>query len=271
MATLIFLLIWFITTSLPIIIFDLYTLEFINLLFILGAGLLGFVVAFVLLALSMVFYGRFQKEIDPFNMKNHLYINSMMRLIIRILRIKLVVTGEEHIPKDQNFIVVSNHQENYDIVFLKQVFKDKPMLFIAKESLFNKPVIGRMIRLLGNISIRREDDRSAVESIIKGIKLYKQGAIVSIFPEGTRSRSQTMGPFKAGAFKLAMKPKADILVTTIHNASNVWKGWPFKRQTVHLHFHPLLTYNEYEMMNTQTLSNHVRTMIESSLKRLETD
>jgi len=266
MLTFIFLVTWGLGTILPLIIFDLLALEWMTLLYGLITFIAGLIIAIVVIVIILMTYGRFQKTYDPMNQRNHAFIDSLIALVKHILRVKVEVTGEENIPKDKNFILVSNHQENYDIILLKPFFKGRPMVFIAKQSLFNIPLIGRLAKIMGNVPIYRESDRSAVESIIKGIKIYKQGAIVSIFPEGTRSRQQSMGPFKAGAFKLAMKPKADILVSTLYNVHNVFKWWPFKRQVIKIHFHPVMTYEDYKDLNTQALSNHIRDMIQNQIE-----
>ena len=176
-----------------------------------------------------------------------------------------MVTGLENIPKGNNFVYVSNHQENYDIPVLMPIFKNHPICFIAKESLFTVPIIGKWIGLLGNVPIGRMADREAAKSIINGIKRYKEGVPFGIFPEGKRSRSNEMTVFKPGAFKLAMKPKADILISTIYDMGVVFKKFPWKRYKVKVHFHPLLPYEEYKDMNSQQLSAHVKAIIQTKL------
>ena len=92
---------------------------------------------------------------------------------------------------------------------------------------------------------------------------------VVIFPEGTRSKSNEMGEFKAGSFKLAMKPKAPILPMTIYNMHRAWKGWPFIRQHVYIHFHPIVTPKEYEHLTSQALSNKIRHIIQSKIDEFD--
>ncbi len=221
---------------------------------------------FVVFLIFLATYGRFIKEVNPHNMRHHKFINSILRLAFHLMNVKLVVTGSEHIPKKgESFIFVCNHQENYDIMAIKPVLKEHPLNFIAKADSFDWFVLGHWIKVLGNVPIAREADRSAAESIIKGIRLYKQGIPMAIFPEGKRTFSNTMTDFKPGAFKLALKPQADILVGTIYDFSKVFKGWPFKRQKIYLHFHPLLTHETYKDMNSIALSNYVKGMIQNKL------
>jgi 1-acyl-sn-glycerol-3-phosphate acyltransferase len=209
---------------------------------------------------------RKNKAID--DVFNHHIANSLLILARNLLRIKIIVSGREHIPS-KPFILVANHQENYDIIVLKPIFEGLPLDFIAKEALFRTPIIGKWVQILGNIPISREADRAAAESIVRGIKLYKKGIPVGIFPEGKRSFSNTMLPFKAGAFKLAMKPKADLLVVTQYNVVNTFKGWPFKKQKIHVHIHPLVTYDAYKDKSSQELADFVKDMIQEQLDRFE--
>ena len=266
LASLLYVLLTLLGTLFSVVYFSLYTFEVINLLYILLSILASMAFFFIMFLLFLAIYGRFIRKVDPHNMRNHRIINSILRLAFHLMNAKLVVTGREHIPeKGKAFIFVCNHQENYDIMAIKPVLKDHPLNFIAKAASFDWFVLGHWIKVLGNVPIVREADRSAAESIVKGIRLYKEGIPMAIFPEGKRTFSNQMTDFKPGAFKLAVKPKADILVGTIYNFSKVFQGWPFKRQKIYLHFHPLLTYDDYKEMNTITLSNHVKGMMQKQL------
>jgi len=230
----------------------------------LASIILGFIGAMILTLTFVRWSAELRKHKEVNNPFNHHIANSLLILARQLLRIKIIVTGREHIPT-KPFILVANHQENYDIIVLKPIFKDLPLDFIAKEALFKAPIIGKWVEVLGNVPISREADRAAAESIIKGIKLYKKGLPVAIFPEGKRSFSNEMLPFKPGAFKLAMKPKADILIVTQYNVINTLKGWPFKKQNIHVHIHPLLTYEEYKEYSSQELADVVKSKIQTQL------
>ncbi len=188
-----------------------------------------------------------------------------MRFLTRLLRLEFIVSGEENIPKNDPFIMVGNHQTNIDIIATKPFIKNQPLVFIAKQSVFNWPIVGRLAGLIGNIPIKRLADRSAIEAIIKGIKAYKRGVPVMIYPEGKRSKSNEMVDFKAGAFKLATKPKAPILVLSIYNFANLWKKWPFVKRKVYMHFHEVIPPEFYEDMKTSELSKHIKALIQTKL------
>ncbi len=264
MITILFSLFVIVFTLIYGYLFDAFTLSLLSIIYWLLAFLLGFVTTFVLLLIRMHLYGRFQKGDQTKNMKNHQFVHNIMRLVTRLLRLKVHASGLKNIPA-KPFIMIGNHQSNYDIIAVKPFIKNQPLIFVAKKSLFKWPVLGRLVALLGNIPINRLTDRSAIEAIVNGIKQYKSGVPVVIYPEGKRSFSNEMIDFKPGAFKLAMKPKAPILVVSIYNFHKTWQWWPFKRQNVYIHFHPLLEYEDYQSMNTQELSKVVKATIQEQL------
>ncbi|MBU1020844.1 MAG: 1-acyl-sn-glycerol-3-phosphate acyltransferase, partial [Firmicutes bacterium] len=185
-----------------------FTNPLLYVLFVLSI-LLGFILSFISILVITSILGEFRKGKDTLDPFNHQFARSLLTLANHLLRVKVIVTGRENIPEGK-FVFFANHQENEDIIILKPIFKNHPINFIAKESLINMPVIGKWIVLLGNIPISKYADRSAAESIVKAIKEFNHGNPMGIFPEGKRSFMNEMIEFKPGAFKLAMKPKADI-------------------------------------------------------------
>lgn len=237
-----------------------YLLAIVSL--IIGA-ILGF--ASVLVVTSVL--GEFRKG-KPFDNKfNHHFANALLQLANHIGRIKVTVTGLENIPATNDFVFVSNHQENYDIMILKPIFKNHPIDFIAKESLFKAPIIGKWIGLLGNVPIGKYADREAAKSIITGIKRYKSGLPMAIFPEGKRSRSNDLIDFKPGAFKLAMKPQANILVGTFYDVTSIFKKFPWRRYDVRVQIHPIIKYETYKDWNSIELAANVKNIIQNQIDK----
>ncbi len=244
------------------------TLSVLTILWLVVALALAFASSFVLLGISMALVGRFRKNPSYKDKVIHGYIISVMRLLTRLMRLKIHASGLENIP-EYPVILVGNHQAMYETLVIKPLIPKQPVIYIAKESLFKLPIANRVIRQSGNIPIGRLADRSAVKAILKGVERYNDGHSVVIFPEGRRSHTNAMIDFKPGAFKLAMRPKAPILPFTIYNFVQLWRGWPFKRHHVYIHFHPPLTYDAYKEMTTQALSNYIKGIIQSQLDVFE--
>lgn len=247
-----------------------FQLDFTNLgnpwLYVLTivALVLGAIISLITQILIFHIIGLFRENKGYTDMFNHKCANSLFRLGVHLMRIKLVVTGRENIP-ESNFILVGNHQENWDPLILKPIFKNHPLSFIAKEAIIKLPVFGKWIQFAGGVFISKTADRSAAESIVKAIRNYKSGMCMGVFPEGKRDFGNEMIDFKPGAFKLAMKPKADIVIATQYDTCTVFKKIPWKRYRVYVHIHPLLKYEEYEGMKSQELSILVKDKIQKQI------
>jgi 1-acyl-sn-glycerol-3-phosphate acyltransferase len=127
-------------------------------------------------------------------------------------------------PEGQGpFVVVANHQSLLDIVLLSRMPHE--MKWVGKEELFKIPWIGLMLRLTGDIAVRRGDSESGGEAVAKAKAYLKRGMTVMIFPEGTRSRDARLLPFKKGAFRLAIDAGVPVLpVVVTGTAAGFQKG-----------------------------------------------
>jgi 1-acyl-sn-glycerol-3-phosphate acyltransferase len=131
-------------------------------------------------------------------------------------------------PEGGPFVVVANHQSILDILMLSRLPRE--MKWIAKESLFKLPWAGWMLRMSGDIPIRRGDAESGGEALAKAKAYLARGMSVMIFPEGTRSRTGSMLPFKSGAFRLALEAGVPVLPIAVHGtAQGMPKGGPWVR------------------------------------------
>lgn len=121
------------------------------------------------------------------------------------------------------FVVVSNHQSLLDIVMLSRMPRE--MKWVAKEELFRIPWIGWMLRLSGDIAVRRGDAESGGEAVGRAKAYLSRGMSVMIFPEGTRSRDARLLPFKSGAFRLAIEAGVPVLPVAVWGtAAGIKKG-----------------------------------------------
>lgn len=106
-------------------------------------------------------------------------------------------------------VVVSNHLSQTDPFLISHLPWE--MKWLGKSSLFVVPIIGWSMYLSGDIAVKRGNSRSAKKAMARCRHYLDGGTPVIIFPEGTRSRDGELGPFKDGAFQLAIEAGADIL------------------------------------------------------------
>jgi 1-acyl-sn-glycerol-3-phosphate acyltransferase len=115
-------------------------------------------------------------------------------------------------PKDiatRAYVVVSNHESQADPFLL--CFLPWDMRWVAKEELYKQPLIGSLMRNGGDIPIRRGERDSVTKMMEECARTLEHGLSIMMFPEGTRSATGDLLPFKDGAFQLAIRTGAPIL------------------------------------------------------------
>jgi 1-acyl-sn-glycerol-3-phosphate acyltransferase len=113
-------------------------------------------------------------------------------------------------PNPRNpYVVVSNHESFADILLISHLPWE--MKWLSKAELFRIPVMGWMMWLAGDIPVKRGFGPSALEAMERCRQVLRERVSVMIFPEGTRSRTAELLPFKDGAFRLAIEAGVPIL------------------------------------------------------------
>ena len=138
------------------------------------------------------------------------------RLILLVSRTQLEVYGAA--PADGTCVYASNHQSLYDIPIL---FCSIPrqLRIIAKASLGRVPFVGWHLLLAGHLLVNRERPGPAILKRMR--RLMADHASLIVFPEGTRSRDGMVGPFRGGAFQLAIEAGADVVPVSIEGSGAV--------------------------------------------------
>ena len=122
---------------------------------------------------------------------------------------KLHVEGMENLPSG-GAILVANHQSIVDIPMLLSAFP-RPVGFLAKRELGEIPLFGKAMAAAGNLFVDRDDPRDAVRMLREAGARLRDGRLVVVFPEGTRSGDGSIGEFQLGAFYLAQKSGAPVV------------------------------------------------------------
>lgn len=123
---------------------------------------------------------------------------------------------------------VSNHNSWMDIPFIGHAIGWHNYKFVAKKELEKVPILGKAIKVANNVLVDRSNRRSQLLTLKQGMKWLKDGVNLCTFPEGTRSRSGRLMPFKNGAFKMAHKAGAPVIPMSICRAAEVMPSyWMF--------------------------------------------
>ncbi len=130
------------------------------------------------------------------------------------------VEGRERVDPTGSYVAVSNHQSNLDPEVHYLSFP-RPLRFLAKKELFGVPVFGTAIRVFGMIRVDR--DHPSKEYINDQVReAVARGRSIIIYPEGTRSQTGELKPFKKGAFVIAVQTGLPVVPMAIHGTNAIW-------------------------------------------------
>jgi 1-acyl-sn-glycerol-3-phosphate acyltransferase len=188
------------------------------------------------------------------------------RLMLSALGARIHSHGLENMQTETPTLYLANHQSNADIWVLLSVL---PMhtKFVAKESLFKIPLLGGAMRAAGFIPINRESGMRALDSLKLAARRLREGQSLILFPEGTRSRTGTLGRFKSGSFHLALQTEARLVPVVIMGTWSLLQPGSIKGKPgpVEVHFLPPIDSSSFQPKGARELRNHVREQMADAL------
>lgn len=121
----------------------------------------------------------------------------------RLMGYRFDVRGIEHIPTHGPGVIAGNHIGFLDFTFIGYAARPRGrrIRFMAKRSVFELPVVGRLMRAMGHIPVDRQVGWPAAR---QGSDLVRRGELIGVFPEATISRSWLLKPFRRGAAGIAL-------------------------------------------------------------------
>jgi 1-acyl-sn-glycerol-3-phosphate acyltransferase len=178
----------------------------------------------LVIVLATAWYGAIAIAASLLGVRGGIYVwatRSWSRTILRASGCSVRTEGTEHLLLGAPQIIASNHISAFDIFALAAVLPI-PFHFVAKKELERIWLFGRAWQAAGHISIDRSDRRLALQSLRQaGEKIRQEKSAAIIFPEGTRSRSGDLQPFKKGAFLLASEAGVPVIPTAVSGSFEI--------------------------------------------------
>lgn len=181
---------------------------------------------------------------------------------------RLRVEGLEHVDWSRPHMFVANHQSVIDICALFRA-APVPLRFLLKQEMTRVPFVGWYAKAMGMVFIDRGNRRAATAFLRQTAEVLRGGASVCIFPEGTRSRSGAIAPFKGGAFQAAIDAGADVVPVALQGTGAVLSPDGFFRVrpgVIVVRFGaPLATTDAAGAVDRQALADRARAAIVTML------
>lgn len=224
-----------------------------------------FVVVFLILSIPLLIVEWIIGKSNPGlkDRSSRAVIQWAFRAILWIAGTKVIVLGQERIPKDTAVVYVGNHRSFYDVIMTYTLF---PGLtgFISKIEFAKIPLFNSWMRNINCLFLDRDNIKEGLKTILAAIEKVKTGVSICIFPEGTRNRvPDTFLPFHEGSFKIAEKSGAPIVPMSIVNAAAIFEDhFPkIKKATVVLEYCEPVYIKDLDKETRKSVGTYVSNII----------
>ncbi len=193
-------------------------------------------------------------------------VNWAFRWVARLSGTKVIVRGEENVPKDTAVLYVGNHRSYYDII-LTYVRVPRPTGYVAKLEMKNYPLLSNWMRNLHCLFLDRKNIKEGLKTILAAIEEVKKGISICIFPEGTRNKvNDTFLPFHEGSFKIAEKGNVPIIPMTIVNSAAIFEDHlpKIRKATVVIEYGKPILISSLDKETRKNLGSYVSGIIQET-------
>ena len=144
-------------------------------------------------------------------------------LSLGLAGVQVEVQGEEHLWSHRPAVFIFNHQSQLDLPLAGYLLRHG-FTGVAKQELARDPIVGLPFRFAGVAFVDRKGGKDPRKALAPAVEKLKEGISIAIAPEGTRSLTPSLGPFKTGAFHLARQAGVPVVPIVIRNAGELmWR------------------------------------------------
>ena len=218
-------------------------------------------------AAGLPIYALTRSKRDSVNFSISLFADTCNALI----GMELDINGEENLWSHRPAVFMFNHQSKADVAIMAGLIR-KDVVGVGKKEIEKMPFIGQVMGMAGTVFIDRSDRKKAIESMKPLITAMREdGKSMVIAPEGTRTPTAKLAPFKKGGFHMAMQVGVPIVPVVIHNSGDIApKGdFLFRPGKVRIDVLPPVDTSEWSAAKMDEQVNSVRNMFLRALGQPE--
>ncbi|MFD3596604.1 HAD-IB family hydrolase [Nocardia sp. NPDC058640] len=180
--------------------------------------------------------------------------------------VQLRVIGAENARAPRPAVFLFNHQSQFDVIIVPKVL-DGAVTGIGKKELANHPLFGPLMRFVGVTFIDRSNTEAAKASLAPVVSTLRGGLSIAVSPEGTRSFTPGVGPFKKGAFHIAIQAGVPVIPVVLRNSGEIaWRDSPIARSgIVDVAILPPIDVSEWDPADMDAQVEGVRQLFENTL------
>ena len=227
---------------------------------------LGFYLALIALFFLLLFLLSLtvnkKKEQVRINYFYRWLLNQTNALILILGKVKIKSSGLEKLEGLPPYLLVANHRSNFDPFIALKCCPKANLAYIAKPEIFEIPITGSVVHKCFFLSMDREDVRKGAETVKHAAWLLKEGVVsIGVYPEGTRSKTGELLPFRNGCFKIAKLAEAPIVIARTTGTEQIAHRFARKSTIITFEILDVLSAEQVANLTTWDIGEYTRNKI----------